>query len=99
MNHLLTVREVADMLKIQESTVYAWASQGKIPSVMLSRKALRFREKDLQELIESKLVHPEAQPFNKPRKHKKSASGDSFGLDSQIDRCITSVKKEVLGYS
>ena len=91
------------MLKIHESTVYAWASQGKIPSVTLSRKALRFREKDIQEFIERKLIHPEAQPYpplkTKPIKQKKSASAKIMGFNGEIQRYIESARREVLGHA
>ena len=98
MNHLLTVKEVANMLKIHESTVYAWASQGKIPSVTLSRKALRFREKDLQEFIESKLIHLEAHsPLTETPLVKQSKSSYISRSKGQIESLIENTRREVLG--
>ena len=43
---LLTVREVAKYLKQKESTVYAWAQEGKIPAIKIGR-TWRFRQVDL----------------------------------------------------
>jgi excisionase family DNA binding protein len=99
---LLTVKEVAEKLNIAEATVYAWKAQGILPAVQLSRKAVRFREKDIEDLIERKLVHSGAQPFPssiKPRKQKKSSSANIIGLDGQIQRYIESAKREVLSYA
>ncbi len=43
---ILNVKEVADILKVEPSTVYAWAEQGKIPSFKLNG-ALRFSDEDI----------------------------------------------------
>jgi len=94
---LLTVKEVAPMLRIAESTVRTWASEGKIRSLKLSYKGLRFKEKDIQDFIESKLVHQEAQHFNKPRRPRRSASANIIGLDRQMERYIKNAKTEFLG--
>ena len=34
---LMTVKEVADYLRVKPSTVYDWAKQGKIPAVKIGR--------------------------------------------------------------
>jgi excisionase family DNA binding protein len=43
---IYTVPEVAKLLKISQSKLYAWAKQGKIPSVKIG-KNVRIRESDL----------------------------------------------------
>jgi excisionase family DNA binding protein len=45
-NTLLTVKEVAEYLRMKESTVYVWAQEGKIPAIKISR-TWRFRQADL----------------------------------------------------
>jgi excisionase family DNA binding protein len=100
MESLLTVKEVAEKLNIAEATVYAWKAQGILPAVPLSRKALRFREEDIHDLIERKLVNAETHsfpPHNKTRKIKRSASVKASFKNNRIRRLIESAKKEVLG--
>jgi len=57
---LLTVRQVADLLSIDESTVYKWADQGRLVYVDLGKnggkRCLRFRQLDIEKLIEESLV-------------------------------------------
>jgi len=57
---LLTARQVAEMLSIDESTVYKWADQGRLVYVDLGKeggkRCLRFRRPDLEKLIEESLV-------------------------------------------
>ncbi|MCE5258313.1 MAG: helix-turn-helix domain-containing protein [Chloroflexi bacterium] len=43
---LMTVKQVADYLQLKESTIYAWAQDGKIPAIKIGR-TWRFRQVDL----------------------------------------------------
>ncbi len=49
---LLTVKELADQLHIKPSTLYAWASQGRIPCFKL-HGLVRFRCEDIERWIDS----------------------------------------------
>jgi excisionase family DNA binding protein len=49
---LLTTREVAERLAFTPETVLRWARSGKLPAVYLSSRAIRFRETDVDELID-----------------------------------------------
>ena len=49
---LLIVSEVAEMLSIKPWTLYKWAREGHIPSVKI-RGFLRFREEDIEEIVEA----------------------------------------------
>ena len=55
MNGLLTAKDVAERLRVGVSTVYAWAEQGHIPSIVLSegtrRRCIRFREQALEQWV------------------------------------------------
>ncbi len=42
MCELLTAGELAERLRIKPSTVSVWARAGRIPSIKLSRKVIRF---------------------------------------------------------
>ena len=60
MEKLLTVKEVAELLKIDVTTVYKWAEQGRLSYVDLGReggnRCLRFMESDLKEIIAERRV-------------------------------------------
>lgn len=51
---LLTVRQVARFLQLKETTIYAWAQDGKIPATKVGRN-WQFRENDLTLWLESHL--------------------------------------------
>jgi excisionase family DNA binding protein len=57
---LLTVREAAQFLRLQPSTLRAWILQRKISFVKLGRRAVRFRRADLEALIAGAVVQSEA---------------------------------------
>ena len=42
MSELLTAAEVAERLRVKPSTVSGWAREGRIPSVRLGPKTIRF---------------------------------------------------------
>ncbi len=53
---LLTVPEVADLLQVKASTVYAWVKQRKLPAVILSigrkgKETVRFRRSSIEAWI------------------------------------------------
>lgn len=53
---LLTVREVAEQLKVKEKTVREWTRKGYLPSIRLGsggRGRIRFSREDIQEFIKS----------------------------------------------
>lgn len=58
MERTLTVRELADYLKVNPCTVYRWVEQGKVPHLRLVRRNIRFRleevEQHLQRTAEAK---------------------------------------------
>jgi excisionase family DNA binding protein len=56
---LLTVKQVAERLALDESTVYKWADEGRIPYVDLGKgkkRCLRFKLEHLMALVESRTV-------------------------------------------
>jgi excisionase family DNA binding protein len=52
MDRLLTVRELAQRLGVSVGTAYHWLSQGRLPCVRFSSRCVRFRESDLDEMLE-----------------------------------------------
>jgi excisionase family DNA binding protein len=55
MKGLLTVAEVAEMLRVSTMTVYRLIRSGEIPAVRIGR-SYRIREPDLESYIESQIV-------------------------------------------
>jgi len=51
---LMTVKQVADYLQLKESTIYAWAQDGKIPAIKIGR-TWRFRQVDFDAWLERHL--------------------------------------------
>jgi len=49
--HLLTAREVADMLGVSAETVLRWTRRGELPAIRLPGGAIRYREADLDEWL------------------------------------------------
>jgi len=49
--NLLTVKEVADKLRISERTVYRYIEAGKLKVIKLTRKVTRIAEKDLIQFL------------------------------------------------
>ena len=53
MEKLLTVDEVADLLRISSGSLYHWISQGRVPVVRFSKRCVRFRVSNVQQLVEN----------------------------------------------
>jgi excisionase family DNA binding protein len=62
MEKLLTVRELAKLLGVAEGSVYHWLSQERLPCIRFSQRCVRFRESDVQALLQTL--------------HKPAATGD-----------------------
>lgn len=69
---LMTVPEVADTLRLAESTIRAWILQRRIPFIKLSR-LVRIRRSDVQALVEAKAIP--SQPGPSRRKAEQAAEG------------------------
>jgi excisionase family DNA binding protein len=50
---LLTAREVAEQFGVTVETVLRWAAAGKLPSIRLSSRAIRFRQSAIAEWVEA----------------------------------------------
>jgi excisionase family DNA binding protein len=58
MNELLTVAEVADMLRVSTMTVYRLIRTGELPAVRVGR-SYRVKRADLDAYLEAQVVEPE----------------------------------------
>jgi len=78
---LLTVKDVALRLHVKEKTIYAWASQGKIPAVKING-AIRFDAKTIDVWLQKCQVLGRA-----PAQHTRAGSVDvNNNVDSLIER-------------
>ena len=50
---LITVQEMAKYLKVEESTIYTWAKDGKLPGIKIGR-FWRFKKEDINKWLEEK---------------------------------------------
>ncbi len=57
-NDILTIREVAEYLKINEKTAYRLAAEGKIPGFKVGG-AWRFRKDEIEKLTKSQTTQDE----------------------------------------
>lgn len=51
MEKLLTIREVADRLRISVGTAYHWLSEERLPCVRFSIRCVRFRESEIEKMV------------------------------------------------
>jgi len=70
---LLTVSDVADRLSISQSLCYRLVAEGKLRAFRIGKGALRFREEDLAEYMESCVIEVRLEPRKAP-----TASGKPF---------------------
>lgn len=90
MDKLLTAQKVAALLNLELTTVYKWTSQGKIPHVKLSARAIRFSEVAISEWLQSKThdrtrEDPCRNCGGRKRKLTGAASGDIERIISRAD--------------
>ena len=56
---LLTIHDVAELLRIKPSTLYAWVAQGRIPHLKIHR-LIRFRPEEIDRWVQS--FHKDGSP-------------------------------------
>ena len=83
---LLTVTDLATRLQVKDKTVYAWVSQGKIPSVKING-VLRFDATEIEQWLQG--CHVSIGPPHMPDTHRRKGSAHS------VDSLIESAKRAV----
>ncbi len=68
---LLTVPEAAGILKVRPYTIYRWIAQGRLPAVRYSRRVLRVRRRELEEMGQ-RLPTPAADTGAPPKGSKEA---------------------------
>jgi len=87
---LLTVKNLSQQLQIKEATLYAWASQGKIPCLKI-HGVLRFEADAIKVWLDNFALRHPPEPFQLP----KQTSRDS--VDALIARAKHAVYTSRLG--
>ncbi len=75
---LLTVKEVATSLQIKQTTLYAWAAQGRIPCIKI-HGLVRFRKEEIDLWVDS--FREQSKAAGPPRTHPRA-----FDIDRVIAR-------------
>jgi len=52
MEKLLNVKELAAALGVAPGSIYHWLSQNRLPVVRFSKRCVRFRQSDVEQLVE-----------------------------------------------
>lgn len=67
---LLTVKEVAERLRVSPACVYALVTNGQLPAVRIGirRGVIRFTDEDLQDFINAARSKPAQPPPSRPRR-------------------------------
>jgi excisionase family DNA binding protein len=81
---LLTIKELAEQLRIKPATLYSWAAQGKIPCRKI-HGLVRFDQHDIDRWLSS-FSPPQSVPLQ---------IGNRRADNSDLDRLIASAKREV----
>lgn len=90
---LLTVYEVAALLKCSKLTVYGLVSKRKIPCIKISERFLRFRKSDLMSWLGTKSQEVGGRQSHSARK----SCGRTREQSSDIKGIVELARKEVLG--
>ena len=53
MDKLLNVQELADLLGVVPRSIYGWATTGRLPAIRFGKRCIRFRQSDIERLLES----------------------------------------------
>lgn len=94
MEKLLDIDEVTEILGVTRATIYSWTSRNKIPHIKLSKRLLKFREKELMDWIDRRAINADA---GKEEKTKIRRTRPSLSLhDDHLERIIRSAKEEAL---
>ena len=92
----MDIREVSEMLGVTKATIYSWTSQNKIPHIKLSKRLLKFREKEIKDWIADKaVVVDSARPTERRKTRTRTITPQQLGGD-YIESIIRNAKKEVL---
>lgn len=73
---IVTVKEVAGLLRAQTSTIYAWAAAGRIPAIKING-ILRFDLSEIKDWIDQNRL--------KTKENQEKATGKTFNPNRRVD--------------
>jgi excisionase family DNA binding protein len=68
MDRLLTVRELAEHLRVTQTCVYRWLAADRLPAIRFSKRCVRFRESEVEKMLEQLAQAPERDVSNRKRR-------------------------------
>jgi len=96
MEKLLDIDDVSEMLGVTKATIYSWTSQNKIPHIKLSKRLLKFREREIMAWVMARTVNTDT-TCPTEREGKRTPRRLSRPLcDDHIERLIRDAKEQVL---
>jgi excisionase family DNA binding protein len=96
MERLLDIEEVSEILGVTRATIYSWTSRNRIPHVKLSKRLLKFREKEIMDWIAQKSVATKPKPHAEKKKANPRSKMPSPPQKEYIERIVRNAKEEVL---
>jgi excisionase family DNA binding protein len=96
MEKLMNIDDICEFLGVTKATIYSWTSQNKIPHIKLSKRLLKFREKDIIDWISKRSVNADTASFNQQDKHSHRSRPSSNLREDSIERIIRNAKQEIL---
>lgn len=94
MERLLSIDNVSKMLGVTKATIYSWTSKNKIPHIKLSKRLLKFREREIMAWVSARSVCTDS--YTPPAKQSRRVRVSIFDSDDFIERIISNAKDEVL---
>lgn len=93
MEKLLDIDDVSEMLGVTKATIYSWTSQNKIPHIKLSKRLLKFREREIMAWVAARTVSTDT---TCPTERMRTSKAHLNEPDDFIERIINNAKEEVL---
>jgi excisionase family DNA binding protein len=96
MDKLLTVDEVAEMLKVGRASVYGMVFKSRIPCLKISGRMLRFSESQISEWLKNKAYAAGAiQPAERKLRSTEVKPRRTKHGNAEVQRIIAKAKKDV----
>jgi len=95
----LSIGDLTEILGVTKATIYSWTSQNKIPHIKLSKRLLKFREKEIMDWLSERSINADTSSVDKHGKHNSRTILSSNLENDSIERIIRNAKEEILNRS
>ena len=96
MEKLLSIEDLVEILGVTKATIYSWTSQNKIPHIKLSKRLLKFKEKDILKWLDRKSVSTDFSHLSQVSRKVRHPKVSHNSHDDNIEKIISDVKKKIL---